>query len=140
MAADTGFRLIPHTADLALEAWAPGRSECIAQAVCALVASFADVDALRAGDPFTYGVEPGPDEEVLLQALEEVIYLLDVRGAVPIEVVARDRQDGGLQVDGSLAPIADEDVIGALPKAVSRHELRIAPAERGWRCHVVVDV
>ena len=38
-----GHRTVPHTADLRVEAWAPTREECLAEAVRGLVDSFAVV-------------------------------------------------------------------------------------------------
>lgn len=40
-----GHRSVPHTGDLRVEAWAPTREECIAEAVRGMVASFADLPA-----------------------------------------------------------------------------------------------
>ena len=41
--AGRGHRTVPHTADLRIEAWAPTREECLAEAVRGLVDSFAVV-------------------------------------------------------------------------------------------------
>jgi hypothetical protein len=38
----TGHRTLPHTADIRIEAWAPGREQCIAEAVRGMVDTFAD--------------------------------------------------------------------------------------------------
>jgi SHS2 domain-containing protein len=37
-----GYRLLPHTADVVVQAWAPTRAACLAEAVRGLVAVFAD--------------------------------------------------------------------------------------------------
>jgi hypothetical protein len=37
-----GYRTLPHTADLRIEAWAPTREACLAEGVAGLVATFAD--------------------------------------------------------------------------------------------------
>ena len=47
MRAARGHRTVPHTADLRIEAWAPTREECMAEAARGLVGSFAAV----AGSP-----------------------------------------------------------------------------------------
>ncbi|HEU4424948.1 MAG TPA: archease, partial [Pilimelia sp.] len=40
---ERGFRLLPHTADVIVSAWAPTASGCVEQAVRGLVAIFAEV-------------------------------------------------------------------------------------------------
>ena len=45
--AGRGHRTVPHTADLRVEAWAPTREACLAEAVRGLVDRFAVVAAAR---------------------------------------------------------------------------------------------
>ena len=42
-----GYRTVPHTADLRIEAWAESRDECVAEALRGLIASFADISDMR---------------------------------------------------------------------------------------------
>lgn len=43
MGPSSGYRLVAHTADVRVEAWASTREECVSQAVKGMVASFAQV-------------------------------------------------------------------------------------------------
>ena len=43
-----GYRLLPHTADVVVEAWAPTRMACLAEVVRGLVAVFADITGVVA--------------------------------------------------------------------------------------------
>jgi SHS2 domain-containing protein len=137
-----GHRILPHTADLALEAWAPAKGACIAEAVQALVEGFADVRAVVPGESvrLTFA-EPG-DEDLLVRVLDEVIYQLDVHGRLPVDIsvdVPEDGTPGRAEVRFAAADAAQAEPTGAVPKAVSRHELRFARDGDLWRCHVTVD-
>ena len=138
-----GHRILPHTADLALEAWAPGKEECIAEAMRALVESFADVRAAVPRESVAFAVSQASDEDLLAAVLNEVIYQLDVHGRVPVDVSIDQRTDvteGRANVRFAAAPAEEVSVVGAIPKAVSLHELQFARAGGIWRCHVTVDV
>jgi SHS2 domain-containing protein len=132
--------LLPHTADLAVEAWAQTREECLAEAVRGLVASFADATGVAAQRRVSFGCPPGPDVELLVCALEEVIYLLDARDAVPVDVHLARAPDGGLSGHFDVVDRAVVKQVGPAPKAVTRHGLDLSPDADGWRCAVTVDV
>jgi protein archease len=134
-----GHRSVPHTADARVEAWAPTRERCVAEAIAALVDAFVDVSRAQPAAREDFQVPPGPDEDMLVAVLDRVVYLIDVTGQVPVtaEVSAA---DGGLGVRLGMADPQSVEVTGAAPKAVSLHELRFAPDEAGWSCAVTLDV
>jgi SHS2 domain-containing protein len=137
-----GHRVLPHTADLALEAWAPAKHECIAEAARALVESFADVRAAMPTESVTLVAEEAADVDLLVRVLDEVIYQLDAHSRLPVDI-SISQPAGGAQsrteVRFATAPGGQADLTGAIPKAVSLHELRFAPWGGLWRCHVIVD-
>ncbi|MEU8571505.1 archease [Streptomyces pathocidini] len=148
-----GHRTVPHTADIRLEAWAPTRDECIAEAVLGLVASFADVTGVHPERFVTVSVPEGPAEDMLLAVLDEVIYRLEVHGEVPVDVeadgadaigddIGDEDADLGDRLDLRFAVAAAEAVepVGAPPKAVSLHGLTFATDHVRWACSVTVDV
>lgn len=134
-----GHRLVPHTADLRVEAWAPTCQECVAEAALGAVESF--VDAAEAGVPVVCDrpVEAATDEDLLVVVLDELIYLMDTTGQVPVRVVVEPREAGAhvrfAMVDAERLP-----QVGAVPKAVSLHELSITRDDGGWTCSVTLDV
>jgi SHS2 domain-containing protein len=143
MTARAGHRLLPHTADLTVEAWAPTREECLAEAVHGLVASFADTagaEAARPGRRVPFACPPESDTELLVRVLDEVIYLLDVRDVVPVRVALMSAPGGGLTGHVDVVDRAAVRPVGPAPKAVTRHGLRLAPDAGVWRCTVTVDV
>jgi len=135
----TGHRTVPHTADVRIEAWAPTRERCVAEAVAGMVGSFADVSGSRPGETVRVRVDRETDEDLLVAVLDEVIYLLDTRGLVPVgtEVVAL---DGGLAVRFAMTGAEGVPLVGAVPKAVSLHGLRFDQRGDGWSCAVTLDV
>jgi SHS2 domain-containing protein len=135
-----GYRLLPHTADVVVQAWAPTRAACLAEAVRGLVAVFADTAGVVGSRSVAFTLGPAGDEELLVRLLEEVIYLVEVDGVVPVDVRVELTPDGGLRGRLDVAPLEAAIVIGPAPKAVAWHELSFAPERTGWRCRVTVDV
>lgn len=137
-----GHRFLAHTADLIIEAWAPQWHSCLAEAVKALVESFADLEdaASRSGRSrvaFQTGAREPDDQLVAL--LDEVIYLLDAEGVVPVDV---EIHDDGTGLRGRFDVISADSIIpiGPVPKAVTLHGLAVDENERGWSCRVLIDV
>jgi len=86
--------------------------------------------------------------DLLASAAEEVIYLLDTAGEVPLSVQVRpsghlDQQQpaAGIIVTLKLARVSPAEFVGAVPKAVSFHGLTCAPDASGrWSASMTVDV
>jgi phage shock protein A len=136
-----GHRTIRHTADLRVEAWAPTREECIAEAVRGLVDGFAVVAGRRPHGRIKRHMRARSDEDLLIAVIDEVIYQLDADGMVPVSVAVRSAQDDGVVLFVALIPVSEAEIIGAAPKAASLHDLRCAPDAAGrWSCGVTVDV
>ncbi|WP_043635124.1 archease [Nonomuraea candida] len=131
-----GHRTIPHTADIALEAWGDDREECLAEAVRALVGGFADLGgATPDGEvEFEPGREDGPAP--LIALLEEVIYRVEVDGVLVVDV--RPGPAGVLLL--ATVPVEGVEQVGAMPKAVTTHGMRFGPENGQWRAYAVVDV
>lgn len=136
---ESGHRTVPHTADLRVEAWAPTREGCIAQAVLGTVDSFLDTSAAHPDHTRRCQLAGHSDEDLLVAVLDEVVYLLDTENEAPVDVEL-DPIDAGVDVRFAMCDATRLPQIGAVPKAVSLHELCIAPGPRGWRCSVTVDV
>jgi protein archease len=138
--AASGYRLLPHTADVMVSAWAPKVEDCLAQAVRGLVSCFAEIRAARPQWLVPFACDPAPDSELLVELLEEAIYVIDAHDAIPVQVAVARSADGGLVGEFGVADRADVELIGPTPKAVTRHNLRFARDGSTWRCDVIVDV
>ena len=135
----SGHRSVPHTADLRIEAWAPTREECIAQAVLGTVESFLDTSSVHPGRTRRRQLAAHSDEDLLVAVLEEVVYFLDTAGEVPVDLEL-EPVEGGVDVEFAMADASNLPQVGAVPKAVSLHELSLAAGPSGWRCSVTLDV
>jgi SHS2 domain-containing protein len=131
---------VPHTADIRIEAWAATREECVAEAVVALVDGFADRTGVHATGARETELGPGPDTDLLVAALDEVIYRLDVDGELVLDATAERLDDRRLRLRLTVGDAAQAEAVGAIPKAVSLHEVRFAGNADGWSCAVTIDV
>jgi phage shock protein A len=136
-----GHRAVPHTADLRVEAWAPTREVCLAEAVRGLVDSFAVVAGAQPRHTAERRFIAGSDEDLLVAIIEEVIYRLDADGEIPVAVTVRPSSEGGVILVLPLADLSEVEITGAAPKAASLHDLRCAPDAAGrWSCGITIDV
>ena len=134
-----GRRTRPHTADITVEAWAPTKEDCIGEAVLGLVEGFADISGASAHATRKVTVDAASAEDQLVGVLDEVIYLLDTVGEVPVRVAVHG--DGArIRVIFHTVPVADVRQMGAVPKAVSLHGLGFGESANQWRCVVTIDV
>lgn len=141
----SGHRSVPHTADLRIEAWAATREECVAEAVRALVESFADTGPARKRRVHEHLVERHlageTDADLVAAAIEEVIYGLDADGEIPVDASARRAGDGGIDLALRMTSLDEVEITGAAPKAASLSGLRCGPEPSGrWSCAVTIDV
>lgn len=136
----SGHRLAAHTADLIVEAWGPRRASCLEQAVLGLVDAFIDRGDVVGENVISVGIPGATDVEILVSLLEEAIYTVEVAAQVPVDVALHDRNDGGVEGGFRVVPLSSVEVIGSVPKGVSRNALSIGPGAEGWTCQVTVDV
>jgi SHS2 domain-containing protein len=136
---ESGHRNVPHTADARIEAWAGSREQCVAEAVAAMVDGFADVSAAPPAGIVEFHAGPATDPDLLVAVLDRVIYLIDTEGQLPVAADVR-AGDGTLDVRLRMAGPDGIQTVGAVPKAVSLHDLRFDQGEAGWSCGVTLDV
>lgn len=138
----SGHRSVPHTADLRIEAWAPTRDGCIRQAVLGAVESFLDIGSAKSAEARQTRrrrITADNDEDLLVAALEEVIYLLDTTGEAPTDV-SLSAADGSVEMTLAMVDASAVPQLGAVPKAVSLNDLQLVHGKHGWRCSVTLDV
>lgn len=134
-----GHRAVPHTADVAVEAWGPNRESCIAEAVLGVVETFADTTSVHPERVRECWFGESSDEDLLVDVLDEMIYYLDIEHEVPVDVEVEPRADG-VAVQFAMVDAARVRHVGAVPKGVSLHGLRIGTSAGAWSCSVIVDV
>lgn len=140
-----GFAFLPHTADEIIEAWGSTEEECLSQLATGLVSGFARPrgDAprpVRRHFSIDAGAEAGPSERALA-LLEEIIFLVETEGEVPVSTIVH-RIRGGI-VEGEFRLVNSDfvEVVGAIPKAVSYSGLLVEHTDTGnWRARATIDV
>lgn len=135
-----GHRVLPHTADVILEAWGPDLASCCEEAVTALADIYVDAGAADVVERRQVHVRPGSEESLLLDVLEDVIFTLDTAEAVPIRAEVSSAGDGGLDCMLALADRHAVTPTGAVPKAISLSELVVDSQAGIVRCRFLVDV
>ena len=73
-----GYRYLPHTADIKIEAWGRDLEEAFAQAAMALEDAAVDIKRVEPRDEYIFQVEGLDLEELLYNFLEELIIRIDV--------------------------------------------------------------
>lgn len=134
-----GHRAHPHVADVILEAWGPGMAECFEEAAAALLGLCMDAAEASVTERWLATIGPGSDEDMLVELLDEILFVLDTADDVPIRVVIADREDV-LDVVLELGDPASVTMIGSTPKAVAHTGLSVERAGGRVRCTVLVDV
>ena len=88
----------------------------------------------------TVPLPAGSDEDLLVAALDEVIYRMDAQDEIPLWARLRPL-GGGAELALSLVPLTAAEITGAVPKAVSLSGLHCAADAAGrWSASVTVDV
>lgn len=106
----------------------------------ALVSSFVEPATLPAAEPRSFDVIGASDSDLLLEALDEVIFGMDTSDRVPISATVT-KVGSGLSVACRCGDVRAAGLIGSVPKAVSWHELEFSgSADVGWRCRVTIDI
>jgi len=134
-----GFELLEHTADVGIRARGATLEEAFEQASLGLAEV---LGALRpgSGEQVAVEVSAGDPGALLVDWLNEVLWLHETRGhaaiaAVRVERVTGDRAAGSVTFS-STDPPAD----GTLVKAVTYHRLRVGRDADGWLAEVYLDV
>jgi len=134
-----GFELLEHTADVGVRARGATLEEAFEQATLGL----AEVLGARRpgrGDTVAVEVTAGDPGALLVDWLNEVLWLHETRGhaaiaAVRVERIGGDRAAGSVTFS-STDPPAD----GTFVKAVTYHWLRVGRDAGGWLVEVYLDV
>lgn len=133
------YEVLEHTADIGFRARAATWPDLLAQAAEALTAIYPDASQARPVQRWPITVHGEDRDDLLVNWLNEVLYLIDGAGVAPCRFHA--------QVDGATATGAawGEPRSGAHParlivKGVTYHQLRISESAAGWECEVFLDI
>lgn len=134
-----GHRFIDHTADVALEAWAPGEEALLVQTARALIEVVTEGARIEADEQRDVEIESTDAEDRLVRWLNEVLWLAIGKGflAVDAEITLH---AGGLRARVSGRGDA-ADLVKTEVKSATYHDLRLAREPSGrYVARVVIDV
>ena len=140
-ASDEGFRYLDVAADVGVEAWAPDLPGCFRQALRGLFSLIVPLDSVRPVETRELAAQGEPVDALLVQWLNEAIYLHDIEGFVlhdldppevgPARVHALLR---GEAVDPTRHPR------GLLVKAATFHDLALVQEPGRVTARVILDI
>jgi SHS2 domain-containing protein len=127
-----------HSDGLRIQAWAPTREACLAEAVHALVVSFVG-GVPSSASAVQFDVLGRSDTDLLTGVLRTVIQRVRVWHQVPVttDVVPTAR---GLRLHCVVVDAGAVVPVGAVPKGVSTTGVRCEPWPGGWWCGASVDL
>ncbi len=136
------YRLIEHPADIGFEVEADDFAELFQRAGMALAAIMWRAASGAASERRQVFIEAGDRVELLVNFLEEFLYLQDARDMLVTDVAILDLGDSHLRADLALRPIdpeRDELLLGV--KAITYHQIQVDRKPDG-RClgRVFLDI
>jgi SHS2 domain-containing protein len=134
-----GHRVVEHTADQILEAWGPTRASCLEEAVAGFATLVADLGGAAGDRTHTLRLAAAVDSTLLLDLLEELVYLLDTETVVPVRARVADHADG-VEVTLDLVDLATVSPSGPAPKGVSHSGLALEVDASGWSARALIDI
>lgn len=135
------YRLLEHTADMGIEAWANSLDALfIASARGLQEVLFGQTGSTQGQQQLKVELQAGDEEELLVAWLGEILFLVEQRGICPaffvIEEIGRQNLKGSVvgryQQEGS-RPLREV-------KAVTYHLLRVLRQDNRWQARVYLDL
>ncbi len=134
-----------HTADVGLSAWADSPAELLAALAGGLVDVICERSQVRPDELRTLHVEAQDMEFLAVDFLSRLLYIFAVDHFIPAEVsvTIRDAGEDGISLTAELAgetydPSRHE--IRTEVKAVTYHQLKVAPEGGRWVGRVILDL
>ena len=133
-----GFRVVEHTADVAVELWAPDEAALLVEGLRAIVSLMTEGAALAPDASRQVSIDALDPEDRLVQWLNEIIYLALVEGFLASDAVVGLREGG---LDATLAGVQDAaHLIRGELKSVTYHELELRRFPDRVETTIVIDV
>jgi SHS2 domain-containing protein len=135
------YRLVEHTADTGFEVWGGSVAQLFEAAATAFFDIMWRLGSSRKGPPRTIEVTAGDREELLVNFLEEFLYLYDAARLVCTEVKILTVNKKKVTARAWLQDFNDERDMELLSvKAVTYHQLFIGKKNDTWEARVFLDI
>lgn len=135
------FRIIETTADVGVLAFGNSLEEAFANTASGLFSVAANLSCIRKKMSLSFGAEGESLDSLLLNWLNELIYIQDVNGFLGKEVDIKELSDN--KISGELwGETLDRErhLLGTEVKAATYHHLEIKTEDKSWRIKVIFDV
>ena len=139
--ASRSYRIIEHTADIGFEVTAESLEQVFEAAATAFFEIMLSIDFAAENKPETIVVKGGDLDELLVNFLEEFLYLYDAKGLVCTKIKVESITDTAISANAWLQEFddqRDQELLGV--KAVTYHQLFIGHTEKGWSARVFLDI
>jgi SHS2 domain-containing protein len=135
------FELLDHPADIGFRVRARTREGLFANAAFALLSICGDPLAAEGREIYPISVESGDLEGLMVDWLNEVLYFYDGKRIALREMLVGRLEETRIDAVGRGEPRHPERHRAKLiVKAVTYHQLRVAPDAGGWVAEVYVDI
>lgn len=135
------YRIIEHTADTGFEVWGATKEEVFASAARALFNMMWQVESHQEVTPVSIAVKGNDLEELLVNFLEEFLYIYDAKGMtctrIDVDAVTVDAVNARVWLQPFDAE-RDQELLGV--KAVTYHQLFIGQEKGRWLAQVFLDI
>lgn len=136
-----GYRLLEHTADMGIEASGATLEELFAQAAYGLLEIIAGAAGALSREEKSVTVRGGDTEELLVNWLNEVLYLFETGGLFPVDFEVEEVAGNRLKARVVGEPFNPQrHTVEREVKAVTHHQLAVERTADGWRARVYVDL
>lgn len=138
------YRLLEHTADLGIEVTAPNLGELFAEALRALTDVLTTLDRVGFDEACSVELSAPSLEGLLVDWLNEAIFLHESEGLVFARAAVDVRQDSQgwhltAELDGEAFSL-EQHGLKTLIKAATYHQLRVEQDAGLWRAQVICDL
>ena len=135
------YRIIEHTADTGFEVWGKTKEQVFESAGKAFFNIMWHIDTQQQNEPETIEVTGNDLEELLVNFLEEFLYLYDAKGLVctgiEIESISADKVRAKVWLQ-KFNDAGDQELLGV--KAVTYHQLFIGRKNDSWTARIFLDI
>jgi SHS2 domain-containing protein len=137
------YRLLDHTADLALEIAARTRAGLFAEAAAGFTDCLVERSAVRERDRRPLAVAAADDELLLVEWLAELLHAFETDGFLArraeVSMEDHDRHELSAVLHGERYD-PERHGLRVLIKGVTYHALQVCRGEDGWTARVVFDI
>lgn len=138
-------RSIDHTADIGFEVRSMDRSALFEECALVLARSIASEHGLEPGEEHSVDVTAGSLEDLMVDWLEEQVFLCDTRGFLMLDcyVEIRDEAEGDVRLLGVLRGdryTAERHHLKVQVKAVTYHGLKVELRDDEWFARIILDI